>query len=92
MAKVKERLRVAVSKLTTHRVHMETFKIKKLSQVEGKEWYPLEISNMFAALENLYTEVDDNKAWETIRENINISVKETIGYYELMKNKPWFAD
>jgi hypothetical protein len=28
---------------------------------------------MFTALENLYTEVDTNRAWETVRENIKIS-------------------
>jgi hypothetical protein len=46
-----------------------------------------EISNRFAALENVDKEVDVNKAWETIRENIKISAKESIGYYELKKNK-----
>jgi hypothetical protein len=30
------------------------------------EQYRVEISNRFAALENLATEVDVNKAWETI--------------------------
>jgi hypothetical protein len=41
-------------------------------------------------LENLDTEVYVNKAWETIIENIKISAKESLGYYELKKNKPWF--
>jgi hypothetical protein len=31
--------------------------------------------------------VDGNKAWETIRENIEISAKECLGYYELKKRK-----
>jgi hypothetical protein len=43
-------------------------------------------------LENLDTEVDVNKAWETIRENIKISAKESLGYYEVKKNKPWFDE
>jgi hypothetical protein len=34
----------------------------------------------------LDTEGDVNKAWETIRENIKISAKECLGYYE-PKNK-----
>jgi hypothetical protein len=34
MAKVRERL--AVSKQTTHRVHMERFSLKKLNKVEVK--------------------------------------------------------
>jgi hypothetical protein len=35
VAKVRERL--AVSKQTMHRVHMEKFNLKKLKKVEGKE-------------------------------------------------------
>jgi hypothetical protein len=31
-----------------------------------------------------------NRAWETIRKNIKISSKESLGYYELKKHKPWF--
>jgi hypothetical protein len=64
--------------------------IKKLSEVEGKERYRVEISNRFAALANLDAEVDVNKVCETIRENILISV--SLGYYELKKNKPWFDE
>jgi hypothetical protein len=52
---------------------MERFSLKKLNKVEGKEQYHVEISNRFAALENLDAEMDVNKAWETIRENIKIS-------------------
>jgi hypothetical protein len=37
---------------------------KKLKEVGGKEQYRVEISNRFAALENLSTEVDINRAWE----------------------------
>jgi hypothetical protein len=86
-AKVRERL--AVSKQTAHRVHMERFTLKKLNEVEGKELYCVEISNRFAALENLDAEVNVNKAWETIRENIKISAKKVcLGYYEVKKNKP----
>jgi hypothetical protein len=72
--KVRERL--AVSKQTKHRVRMERFTIKKLNEVQGKEQYRVEITNRFAALENLDTEVDVNRAWETNRENIEICAKE----------------
>jgi hypothetical protein len=47
VAKVRERL--AVSKETTHGDHMERFILKKLSKVEGKERYRVEISNRFSA-------------------------------------------
>jgi hypothetical protein len=33
-----------------------------------------------------------NRTWETIRENIEISAKEGLGYYELKKHKPWFDE
>jgi hypothetical protein len=29
---------------------------------------------------------------ETIRENIQISAKESLGYFELKKHKPWFDE
>ncbi|PNF35986.1 hypothetical protein B7P43_G02286 [Cryptotermes secundus] len=74
------------------RVHMERFNIKKLNEVDSKEQYHVEISNRFAALENLDTEVDVNKVWNTIRVNIKISVKESLGYYKLKKHKPWFYE
>jgi hypothetical protein len=31
---------------------MERINLKKLNEVEGKEWYRVDISNSFAALEN----------------------------------------
>jgi ABC-type hemin transport system ATPase subunit len=68
VAEVRER--PAVSKKTMHRVHMERFNPKELNEVEGKERYRVEISKRLAALENIDTEVDVRKAWETIRENI----------------------
>jgi hypothetical protein len=44
----------------------------------------------FAALEDLDAEVDTNSVWETIRENIKISAKESLDYYELKRHTPWF--
>jgi hypothetical protein len=41
-------------------------------------------------LEDLDAEVEINSAWEMIGENIKISAKESIGYYELKNHKPWF--
>jgi hypothetical protein len=39
-------------------------------------------------LENLDTDVDINRASETIWDNIKISAIENLGYYELNKHKP----
>jgi hypothetical protein len=36
--------------------------------------------------------VEINGAWETIRENIKISAKESLGYFELKKHKSWFVE
>jgi hypothetical protein len=43
-------------------------------------------------LEDLDTQVDINGVWEIIRENINISAKESQGYNEQKKHKPWFEE
>jgi 50S ribosomal subunit-associated GTPase HflX len=87
VAKVRERL--AVNKQRSHRFHMERF---KLNQVEGKEKYRVEVSNKFEALKDLDADVEINSAWETIRENIKISAKESLGYFELKKHMPWFDE
>jgi hypothetical protein len=43
-------------------------------------------------LEDLDAEVEINSAWETIRENIKISAKESLSCFELKKHKPWFDE
>jgi hypothetical protein len=47
---------------------MWKFNLKKLNDVEGKEQYPVEVSNRFAALKDLDAEVQINSTWEMIRE------------------------
>jgi hypothetical protein len=49
---------------------MERLCLEKLKEIEDKEQYLFKISNSFATLKNLDTEVDINSAWETIRKNI----------------------
>jgi hypothetical protein len=36
--------------------------------------------------------VEINSAWETIRENIKISAKDSLGCFKLKKHKPWFDE
>jgi hypothetical protein len=43
-------------------------------------------------LERLDAEVDINSAWETVRENIEISGKESLYCYELENYKPYFDE
>jgi hypothetical protein len=78
VANVRERL--AVSEQTAHGFYMERFSLNKLNEVEGIEQYRVEISDRFAASENLNAEVDINRGWETIREKINISAKDSLCY------------
>jgi hypothetical protein len=68
VAKFRERL--VVNKQISHRFHMERFNPKKLNEVEGNEQFRVEVSNRFAALEDLGAEVEINSAWEMIRERI----------------------
>jgi hypothetical protein len=89
-AKVRERL--GVNKQRSHRFDMERFNLKKLNDVEGKEQFCVEVSNRFAASEDLDTEVEINSAWETAGENIKIPAKESLGYFEFKKHKPWFDE
>jgi hypothetical protein len=66
---------------------MERLNLEKLNEVQDKEQYHVEVSNRFASLENLDGDVDINRAWETVRENIKISAKESVGYNKLKKHK-----
>jgi hypothetical protein len=68
---------------------MERLNLKKLNEVEGNDH--VEVSNRFAALKDLDAGVEINSAWE-IRENKNNSAKESLGFCELKKHKPWFDE
>jgi hypothetical protein len=43
-------------------------------------------------LENFDGNVDINKNWKIIRENIKISAKENLSNNELNQNEPWFDE
>jgi hypothetical protein len=51
VAKVRERL--AVSKQATQKFEGERFNLRKLNELEVRKRYQIEITNRFAALENL---------------------------------------
>jgi hypothetical protein len=85
VAKLRERL--AVSKQASQKCDGERFNLGELNEPEVKEKYQIEITNMFAALENLYVDEDVNRAWENIKENIKTSAKESLGLHELKQHK-----
>jgi hypothetical protein len=56
------RERLAVNKRRSHRFHVDRFNSKNLHKVGGKEQYCVEVSNRFAALEDLDADMDINSA------------------------------
>jgi hypothetical protein len=52
------RVRIAVNQQGSHKFHMESINLKKLNEVEGKAKYWVEVSNRFAALEDLDAEIE----------------------------------
>ena len=86
IATVRERL--VVGKQTAQRFDRQRFNFRKLNEPEVKEQYQIEITNKFAALENLKDDEEVNRTWENINENIQTSVKESLGLHELKQNKP----
>jgi hypothetical protein len=85
VAKVREKL--AVSKQAAQTFDGERFNLRKLKELEVKKKYQIEITNRFAALEDLDGDQDINMAWENIKENIKTSAKESIGLHELNQHK-----
>jgi hypothetical protein len=67
---------------------MKRFNLKKLNEVEGNEKYHVQVSNRFAALEDL--NMWNLKVLVKQLERISKFQAKTIGYYELRKHKPWF--
>jgi hypothetical protein len=63
--------------VNTQRSHRYSF--KKLNSIEGREKYCAEVSNSFAALEDLVVEMEINSAWKQLERIIKISAKESLG-------------
>jgi len=89
---VKVRERLAVSKQAAQKLDEERFNLRKLNELKVRKQYQIEITNKFAALENLSDDKDINRAWENIKENIKTSAKESLGLHELKQHKPWFDE
>ena len=73
IAKVGERL--AVGKQATQRYDRQRFNLRKLNEPDVRNQYQTEITNRFAVLENLSDDIDIDKTWENIKENIKTSGK-----------------
>jgi len=71
-AKVRERL--AVGKQGAQRFGRQRFSLRKLNEPEVREQYQIEITNRFAALENVNDDENVNRTWENIKEIFQTSV------------------
>ena len=65
----KSRERLAVGKQAAQRFNRQRFNLRNLNEPEVREEYQIEITNRFAALENLKDDEDVNRTWENIKEN-----------------------
>jgi len=66
---------LAVSKQAAQKFDGERFNLRKLNELEVTKQYLIEITNRFAALENLSDDEDIHGAWENIKENIKATAK-----------------
>jgi hypothetical protein len=89
-AKVREIL--SVNKQAAQNFDGERFNLKKLKELEVRKQYQIEITNRFAALENLDNDGDINRAWENIKESIQTSARESLGLHDSKQHKPWFDE
>ena len=90
VAKVTESL--AESKPTTLKYDGERLNLRKLNELEVSKQYQIEITNRFAAMENIRDGEDINMAWENIKENVKTSSKQSLGLYKRKQHKPWFDE
>jgi hypothetical protein len=81
----KVRKRLAVIKIT--QISYGEVESHKLTEVGAKDMYHV-VSNGFAALEDLVGQVEIER--KRAGENLKMSAKESLGYYELNQHKPWF--
>jgi bifunctional DNA-binding transcriptional regulator/antitoxin component of YhaV-PrlF toxin-antitoxin module len=66
VAKVRERL--AVRKQAAQESDGGRFNLRKLNDLEVRKQYQIDITNRFAALENLNEDEDVNRTWDNIKE------------------------
>ena len=73
VANVRERL--VVNKPAAQKYDVDILNLRKLSELEIRKQYQIKIINRFAALENLNSSKDINRAWENTKESIKPSAK-----------------
>jgi hypothetical protein len=74
---------LVISKQAAQKFDVERFNLRKLSELEVRKQYQIEITNRFVALEYLFHSKDINRAWENIKESCKTSAKHCLVLYEL---------
>ena len=75
----KERESLAVRKQAAQKSDGGRFNLMKLNDLEVRKQYQIEITNRFAALEDVSEDEDISRGWESIKENIKTSAIESLG-------------
>jgi hypothetical protein len=84
--------KLAVRKQAAQKFNGGRFNLRKLNDLEVRKQYQIEITNRFAALENVSKDEDINRAWESIKENIKTSATESLGMHEIKQHKQWLDE
>ena len=66
-----------MGKKAAWRLDRQRFYVNKLNDMEVRKQYQIDITNRFAALENLNEDEDVNMTGENIKKNIKTSAKES---------------
>ena len=93
VTKVRERL--AVSEQAAQKFDGERFNLRKLNGLEVRKQYQIEITNRFAALENISDSEDINRAWQDIKRILKPQVEQLLCNYlqeifwQCLRNYQW---
>ena len=74
---------MAVSKQAAQKFDEERFNLRKLNELEVRKQCQINISNRFAALENLSDSENINRVWKNFKDIIKTSAKDSLGLHEL---------
>ena len=86
-----QKLGLAVSKQAAQKFNGERYNPRKLNELEIRTVSDWDYKQVCSFGELKYSE-DTNRAWENIKENIQISAKESLGLQVLKQYKPWFDE
>ena len=78
---------MAVSKHAAPRFDGEKLNLRKLNKLEVGKKYNIEVTNRFAALENLSDDENINMAWEKFKDIIKTATKVSLSLQEWKQQK-----